>query len=101
MAELVHADITRMRELATIFVNAATDTTTITTDTSTPAVAASLTDSATSAACHEAASPARQALQTVADHYHTLHTGTRTSAEVYERTDAEHAARIDTVRGRL
>ncbi|WP_216893863.1 type VII secretion target [Nocardia alni] len=101
MADELHADPSRLHELATTFHRTAQAIDAITTNTTTATVAASLAGASIGAACDSGAQTARAAMDLVVGHYSTLYTGTRTSVEWYVTADDEHARRIDVLRRSL
>ncbi len=94
MADSLCADIDRMNDLATGFGTTATGVGAVTTTNTAPQVAAALPESATSTACHTGAHIAHTALGILAGHYRTVRVATATSADTFERADADHARRI-------
>ncbi|WP_216896912.1 hypothetical protein [Nocardia alni] len=83
-----------MNDLATGFGTTATGVEAVTTTKIAPQIAAALPESATSTACHTGAHIAHTALGILAGHYRTIRGATATSADTFERTDADHAQRI-------
>lgn len=100
MADELHVELERLRELAT-FDRAARGVSGVTTNINTPEVVAALKSSATGKACHASAQVAQAALNKVTGHYRTLHTGTYTSADTYEACDSDFGRRIETLRKSL
>ncbi len=98
MAEELHVEPDRLRELAAVFDAASRGISGLAVNGNTPS---SLAGPATGTACHTGTQSALMGLVVVSDHYRALHRGTLTSAESYETIDAEYSRRLDSLRESL
>ena len=101
MADELHVELERLRELAATFDHAARGVSGVVVNTTTPEVSAALDSSATGKACHAGVRAAQAALAKVTLHYRALHAGTHTSADTYEACDSDFSRQIEALRKSL